>query len=67
MEKGRKVEMKKTRMCLSGGEPFPPAVMERWNRLTGVDVFDGIGSSEGLHIYAQNLPGRIKAGSAGRR
>ena len=66
MEKGRKVKMPKTRICLSGGEPLPPAVMERWNRLTGVDVFDGIGSSEGLHIYAQNLPGQIKAGSAGR-
>ncbi|MGB8532146.1 MAG: AMP-binding protein, partial [Pseudolabrys sp.] len=65
MEKGRRVEMKNTRICLSGGEPLPPAVMERWNRLTGVDVFDGIGSSEGLHIYAQNLPSRIKAGSAG--
>ncbi|MGA6929145.1 MAG: benzoate-CoA ligase family protein [Pseudolabrys sp.] len=65
MEKGRRVEMKNTRICLSGGEPLPPAVMERWNRLTGVDVFDGIGSSEGLHIYAQNLPSRIKTGSAG--
>lgn len=65
MENGRKVEMKRTRICLSGGEPLPPAVMERWNRLTGVGVFDGIGSSEGLHIYAQNLPGRLKPGSAG--
>jgi len=66
MEKGRKVKMPRTRICLSGGEPLPPAIMERWNRLTGVEVFDGIGSSEGLHIYAQNLPGQIKAGSAGR-
>jgi benzoate-CoA ligase family protein len=65
MEKCRKIKMPKTRICLSGGEPLPPAVMERWNRLTGVKVFDGIGSSEGLHIYAQNLPGQIKAGSAG--
>jgi len=62
----RKIEMKQARMCLSGGEPLPPAVLERWNRLTGVPVFDGIGSSEGLHIYAQNLPGATKVGSAGR-
>ncbi len=66
MDKGRKIAMQRTRMCLSGGEPLPPAVMERWNKLTGVEVFDGIGSSEGLHIYAQNLPGHTKAGSAGR-
>ena len=44
---------------------MPPAVMERWNRLTKVGVFDGIGSSEGLHIYAQNVPGSMKEGSAG--
>ena len=57
---GRTIEMKQARMCLSGGEPLPPAVMERWNWLTGVPVLDGIGSSEGLHIYAQNLPGAIQ-------
>ncbi len=66
MEKGRKIDMRQTRMCLSGGEPLPPAVMERWKRLTGVEVLDGIGSSEGLHIYAQSLPGHTKAGAAGR-
>jgi acyl-coenzyme A synthetase/AMP-(fatty) acid ligase len=66
MEKGRKIDMGQIRLCLSGGEPLPPAVMENWKRLTGVDVLDGIGSSEGLHIYAQNLSGHTKAGSAGR-
>jgi benzoate-CoA ligase family protein len=66
MEKGRKIDMGQIRLCLSGGEPLPPAVMESWKRLTGVDVLDGIGSSEGLHIYAQNLSGHTKAGSAGR-
>jgi len=65
LENGRKVSMPQTRICLSGGEPLPPTVMERWNRLTGVGVFDGIGSSEGLHIYAQNMPSRIEPGSAG--
>lgn len=66
IDSGRAIEMEHTRMCLSGGEPLPPAVMERWNRLTSVPVLDGIGSSEGLHIYAQNLPGAFKVGSAGR-
>ncbi len=66
MESGLKVEMRRTRLCLSGGEPLPPAVMERWNRLTGVGVFDGIGSSEALHIYTQNLPDGLKPGSAGK-
>ena len=54
------------RLCLSGGEPLPPAVLHRWSRLTGVSILDGIGSSEGLHIYAQNLPNATKVGSAGK-
>ncbi|PWT93667.1 MAG: benzoate-CoA ligase family protein [Proteobacteria bacterium] len=66
MEKGRHINMPHTRYCLSGGEPLPPAVMERWKRLTGTDVLDGIGSSEALHIYAQNQSGATKPGSAGR-
>jgi benzoate-CoA ligase family protein len=65
MEKGRHINMPRTRYCLSGGEPLPPAVMERWKRLTGTDVLDGIGSSEALHIYAQNQSGATKPGSAG--
>jgi benzoate-CoA ligase family protein len=66
MENGRAIKMVHTRLCLSGGEPLPPPVCERWKRLTGVDVLDGIGSSEVLHIYTQNLPGRMKLGSAGQ-
>jgi benzoate-CoA ligase family protein len=66
MEKTRAIKMASMRLCLSGGEPLPPAVIERWKRLTGVEVLDGIGSSEALHIYAQNLPGKLKLGSAGQ-
>jgi benzoate-CoA ligase family protein len=66
MEKSRTIKMARMRLCLSGGEPLPPAVFERWKRLTGGEVLDGIGSSEALHIYAQNLPGRMKLGSAGQ-
>ena len=66
MEKTRAITMAHMRLCLTGGEPLPPAVFERWQRLTGVAALDGIGSSEVLHIYAQNLPGRTKLGSAGQ-
>jgi benzoate-CoA ligase family protein len=65
MEKTRPIKMPSIRLCLTGGEPLPPAVYERFKKLTGVEVLDGIGSSEALHIYAQNMPGRMKLGSAG--
>lgn len=54
------------RFCHSGGEPLPPALMERWRAATGLDIYDGIGSSEALHIYASNLPEALRPGSAGR-
>jgi acyl-coenzyme A synthetase/AMP-(fatty) acid ligase len=41
-------------------------VYERFKKLTGVEVLDGIGSSEALHIYAQSMPGHMKLGSAGQ-
>jgi acyl-coenzyme A synthetase/AMP-(fatty) acid ligase len=66
MEKTRAIKMPSIRLCLTGGEPLPPAVYERFKKLTGVEVLDGIGSSEALHIYAQSTPGRMKLGSAGR-
>jgi benzoate-CoA ligase family protein len=66
MEKTRAIRMPSIRLCLTGGEPLPPAVYQRFQRLTGVEVLDGIGSSEALHIYAQNMPGRMKLGSAGQ-
>jgi benzoate-CoA ligase family protein len=66
MEKSGAIAMEHVRLCLTGGEPLPPAVFERWKRLTGLDVLDGIGSSEALHIYAQNMPGRTRLGSAGQ-
>jgi benzoate-CoA ligase family protein len=66
LEKSGAMSMERVRLCLTGGEPLPPAVFERWKRLTGLDVLDGIGSSEALHIYAQNMPGRTKLGSAGQ-
>jgi benzoate-CoA ligase family protein len=66
MEKTRAIRMPSIRLCLTGGEPLPPAVYERFKKLTGVELLDGIGSSEALHIYGQNMPGRMKLGSAGQ-
>ena len=53
------------RLCLSAGEGLPPGVFEQWRARTGHEILDGIGSTEMLHIYLSNLPGRASAGTLG--
>ncbi len=53
------------RLCVSAGENLPAAIYERWKQKVGVDILDGIGSTEALHIYLSNRIGRIKPGSSG--
>jgi benzoate-CoA ligase len=53
------------RVCTSGGEPLPPAVLEGWRAACGVPILDGIGSTEALHFYVANRPGQVRPGSTG--
>src|SRR4030088_3054248 len=54
------------RICASAGEPLPESVGNNWKSRFGVDILDGVGSTELLHIFLSNAPGDIKYGSAGR-
>ena len=53
------------RICTSAGEALPREVGERWERLTGVPIIDGVGSTEMLHIFLSNRPGNIVYGTSG--
>jgi benzoate-CoA ligase family protein len=53
------------RLCTSAGEALPRHLHRRWEDLFGVQVLDGIGSSEAYHIYVSNRPGAARPGSAG--
>ncbi len=53
------------RLCVSAGEPLPSALFTRWKERFGVEILDGIGSTEGVHIYISNRPGRARPGSTG--
>ncbi len=57
----------KMRRCVSAGEALPPDVGRRWNERYGVDILDGIGSTEMLHIFLTNRPGDVKYGTSGKR
>jgi benzoate-CoA ligase len=53
------------RACISAGEALPRNVGERWFRHFGVDILDGIGSTEMLHIFLSNRPGNVFYGTTG--
>lgn len=54
------------RLCLSAGEALPPEVFKRWKETTGLEILDGIGSTEALHIFISNMTGVVKPGTSGR-
>lgn len=56
----------RVRMCVSAGEPLPKPIYETWLERFGVEILDGIGSTEVLHIFISNRPGQSKPGSTGR-
>ena len=56
----------KLRRCVSAGEALPPDVGRRWRERYGVDILDGLGSTEMLHIFLSNRPGDVKYGTSGK-
>jgi 4-hydroxybenzoate-CoA ligase len=54
------------RICTSAGEALPESVGNSWKSRFGVDILDGVGSTELLHIFLSNAPGDIKYGSSGK-
>src|SRR3546814_6763792 len=60
------LEGHRLRACVSAGEALPPEIGRRWRERTGVDIYDGIGSTEMLHIFLANRPGDITPGVTGR-
>ena len=61
----QKSEMK-LRLSVSAGEALPPDVGRRWKERYGIDVLDGLGSTEMLHIFLSNSPGDVKYGTSGK-
>ena len=54
------------RRCVSAGEALPSEIGRRWSERYGVDILDGLGSTEMLHIFLSNRPGEVKYGTSGR-
>ncbi|MHB8069294.1 MAG: benzoate-CoA ligase family protein [Desulfobaccales bacterium] len=53
------------RLCASAGEALPAATYHSWKELTDLEIIDGIGSTEALHIFISNRPGKVRPGTSG--
>lgn len=54
------------RVCASAGEALPEDIGKRWTQHFGVEILDGIGSTEMLHIFLSNRPGEVRYGTTGK-
>ncbi len=53
------------RRCASAGEALPADIGKRWTDHFGVEILDGLGSTEMLHIFLSNRPGHVRYGTSG--
>jgi benzoate-CoA ligase family protein len=61
-----KREEVKIRRCISAGEALPEEIARSWKERYGVEISDGLGTTEMLHIYLTNRPGATKYGTTGK-
>ena len=58
-------DLSSLRLAVSAGEALPAPLYDRFKQRFGVDILDGIGSTEALHMFIANRPGAIRPGSSG--
>ena len=58
-------DLSSIRLAVSAGEALPPALYERFKQRFGIDILDGIGSTEALQMFIANRPDAIRPGSSG--
>jgi benzoate-CoA ligase len=59
------VDWSAVRLGISAAEPLPPEIWRQFHDRTGIEILDGIGSTELLHIYCSNRAGEVKPGTSG--
>jgi benzoate-CoA ligase len=64
--RGSGYDLGSVRLAVSAGEPLPSDIFRRWKQRFGVEILDGIGSTEVLHIYLSARAGEVRPGSTGR-
>jgi benzoate-CoA ligase family protein len=66
LKKVEELDLKRLRLCASAGEALPPEIFRQWKTKTGLEILDGIGSTEALHIFISNRQGDTREGTSGK-
>ena len=64
--RGTRLDCSSLRLCVSAGEALPAHLGEEWEREFGVQLLDGIGSTEMLHMFMSNHQNEVRYGSSGK-
>jgi len=63
---GEPADLSSIRVCFAAAEPLPADLYRRWRERFGIEILDGIGTTEALHIFISNRAGEARPGSSGR-
>ncbi|MBU1041250.1 MAG: benzoate-CoA ligase family protein [Proteobacteria bacterium] len=58
-------DLSSLRLCYSAGEALPATLCQEWMSQTGVEILDGIGSTEAFNLFLSNRQGRVRCGASG--
>jgi len=58
-------DLRKLKKCVSAGEALPDATRQLFKQATGIEIIDGIGSTEMIHIFISHTPERVRRGATG--
>jgi 2-aminobenzoate-CoA ligase len=58
-------DLSSLRKCVSAGEALPDATRQLFKRSTGIEIIDGIGSTEMTHMFISHTPARVRRGAIG--
>jgi len=64
-DRGAPADFSSLRLAVSAGETLPAEIFEQFRRKFGLEILDGIGSTEMLHMFISSRPGLARAGSCG--
>lgn len=59
-------DLSSLRLCFSAGEALPEGLCRQWALQTGVELLDGLGSTEAFNVFIANRPGQARCGSSGQ-
>jgi 2-aminobenzoate-CoA ligase len=58
-------DIRSLKKCVSAGEALPDATRQLFKQATGIEIIDGIGSTEMIHMFISHTPERVRRGATG--